>query len=318
MKFIASATQYLEFEHQSEYATVNGKTLLLPIPVYMRDGVCMVPYAVISRLIDGGLTFKRDAAEHIITISRVGYYEEDRWICDELSFTDKDFDVFSAVQSIPAAPYEYSIDISEYLAYIDPADTAPYLILANREHAITEDPKNLTDIPAKWTGASSSTKDYKMDAGATQALIAMMSAMEADGVKDVFVTSAYRSYERQAALFAQYVSEEMAEHGCSREEAEALVLEYSARPGTSEHQTGLCIDFMTNGMKELNNEFENTAAFRWLSENAHQYGFILRYPAHKTDIVGYSYESWHYRFVGKTIACEIYEKDLTLEEYLKK
>ena len=74
---------------------------------------------------------------------------------------------------------------------------------------------------------------------------------------------------------------------------------------------------MTNTMTDLDETFEDTAAFRWLSENAYKYGFILRYPSNKTDITGYKYEPWHYRFVGRTVAAEIYNSGLCLEEYLE-
>ena len=93
------------------------------------------------------------------------------------------------------------------------------------------------------------------------------------------------------------------------------VLTYSAYPGTSEHQTGLCLDFITDNMTDLDESFEDTAAFRWLSENAHKYGFILRYPEDKVDLTGYKYEPWHIRFVGLDMAEKIHSCGLTLEEY---
>ena len=73
---------------------------------------------------------------------------------------------------------------------------------------------------------------------------------------------------------------------------------------------------MTSAMTDLDESFENTAAFKWLQENAYKYGFILRYPTDKTDVTGYKYEPWHYRFVGRTAATEIHDSGLCLEEYL--
>ena len=94
-----------------------------------------------------------------------------------------------------------------------------------------------------------------------------------------------------------------------------MVLSYSAEPGTSEHQTGLCLDFVTStAMLDLT--FQSTKAFAWLSQNAYRFGFILRYPADKTAVTGYSYEPWHYRFVGREAATEIHLRNLTLEELL--
>ena len=97
-----------------------------------------------------------------------------------------------------------------------------------------------------------------------------------------------------------------------------MALEYSARPGTSEHQTGLCVDFMTSAMKELNNSFENTAAFKWLIEHCADYGFILRFPKGKEAITGVIYEAWHFRYVGDAATAHaIMDNGLCLEEYLQ-
>ena len=110
----------------------------------------------------------------------------------------------------------------------------------------------------------------------------------------------------------------MAEKGISREEAEAIVSATSAREGESEHQSGLCVDFIQNGKLELENSFEKTRAFEWLTKNAHKYGFILRYPKNKEEITGYTYEPWHFRYVGIDAATVIYEDNICLEEYLAK
>ena len=87
----------------------------------------------------------------------------------------------------------------------------------------------------------------------------------------------------------------------------------TARAGFSEHQTGLAIDILTYNVTLSN--FEETDAFKWLSSNAYKYGFILRYPKGKEDITGYEYESWHYRYVGVEIATQIFEEDITFDEY---
>jgi len=88
---------------------------------------------------------------------------------------------------------------------------------------------------------------------------------------------------------------------------------YSARPGFSEHQTGLTVD--VDNAKLSYTDFDKTNEFKWMMENAHRFGFILRYPKDKEDITGYSYESWHYRYVGVDIATYIYEHNITLDEY---
>lgn len=119
----------------------------------------------------------------------------------------------------------------------------------------------------------------------------------------IIVTSAYRDYQYQQKLFEEY----------TKEKGEAYALECSARPGHSEHQTGLAIDVA--GSNDDYDEFESTIEFPWMKENAHLYGFILRYPKGKEKITGFKYEPWHYRYVGNEIAKIIYEENITLEEY---
>jgi len=117
------------------------------------------------------------------------------------------------------------------------------------------------------------------------------------------VISSYRGFNYQKTLYDNYALKDGIEKADT----------YSARPGFSEHQTGLVID-VDNGKTDFNN-FENTKEFEWMINNSYKYGFILRYPYGKENITGYSYESWHYRYVGKDIAEYIFHNDLTLDEY---
>ncbi|GKV65461.1 MULTISPECIES: M15 family metallopeptidase [Sporosarcina] len=120
--------------------------------------------------------------------------------------------------------------------------------------------------------------------------------------------STYRSYDYQVTLYNRYVERD----------GEKAADRYSARPGYSEHQTGLAFD-----IGEVNHEkhwastsFGDTEAARWLGGNAYKYGFVLRYPEGKEHITGYMHESWHYRYVGKDMAEQIFKRNITLEEYL--
>lgn len=115
--------------------------------------------------------------------------------------------------------------------------------------------------------------------------------------------SSYRSYDYQVNLYNRYVEQD------GKEEADT----YSARAGFSEHQTGLVVD--VDNRKIDYTEFESTKEFTWMQENAHRYGFILRYPEGKENITGYQYESWHYRYVGEEIATYIHENKITFDEY---
>ena len=102
--------------------------------------------------------------------------------------------------------------------------------------------------------------------------------------------------------------------GKSREEAEAAAMLYSEIAGTSEHQTGLCVDIL-QGNYGLTKDFENSSAYRWLSENAYKFGFILSYPSGKESVTGFQYEPWHFRFVGREVSSAIYTSKITLGEY---
>ncbi|PIC76881.1 D-alanyl-D-alanine carboxypeptidase [Sporosarcina sp. P19] len=120
--------------------------------------------------------------------------------------------------------------------------------------------------------------------------------------------STYRSYDYQVTLYNRYVERD------GQEAADR----YSARPGYSEHQTGLAFDIgeVNHEKHWASNSFGDTEAAKWLAANAHQYGFILRYPEGKEDKTGYMHESWHYRYVGKDKAEHIFKQNITLEEYL--
>ena len=119
------------------------------------------------------------------------------------------------------------------------------------------------------------------------------------------VRSAFRSYQDQEKLYEEYKTKDT--------NADA----YSARPGHSEHQTGLAFDIgSVESARDLTISFGNTTEGAWLARNAHKYGFIIRYPEGKTHITGYQYEPWHVRYVGTKIAHEIFTKKVTLEEYV--
>ena len=120
---------------------------------------------------------------------------------------------------------------------------------------------------------------------------------------DIRIISAYRSFEYQESLYNKYL----------KTDDKKIVDTYSARPGYSEHHTGLAIDI--DNVKLDFNKFYLTKEFLWMNENAHNYGFILRYPKNKEYITGYSYEPWHYRYVGREIATYIKKHNSTYEEY---
>ncbi len=202
--------------------------------------------------------------------------------------------------------YEYYTDVSAYLQYIDTRDEA-YLVLANRSNPIGKD-YIPTDLKPILQGYSMVMKDC-----AAKAFEAMYKEMKALNMWDAGISNTYRSYETQYKLYYErYIPQEKRDHpDYTDEQIMALVDTYSARPGTSDHQTGLAVDF-----SPVSSKFEETKAYDFLIENAYKFGFILRFPKGKTDITGYMFESWHWRFVGREAATFIYENGITLEEYV--
>ena len=232
--------------------------------------------------------------------------------------------------------YEYKTDVSASVNFFTTGLAPEYLMLANKTYALGEDfaPENLVTL----TCPTSNGKTVYLESRAAESLYAMLSEMQADNVTDIKVTSGYRSYAYQQQLYRDYLNREKSgitpdayayfgvdyiktnytDKGLDRlSEADAVrvVLSYSAAPGTSEHQSGLCVDFVTSDAG-LDRSFENTDAFDWLSRNAYRFGFILRYPESKTSVTGYSYEPWHFRFVGREAATEMVMRGMTLEEFL--
>ena len=130
------------------------------------------------------------------------------------------------------------------------------------------------------------------------------------------ICSAYRSVERQEQVFGDSMKERVKD-GMSYWDAFNETSLNVAIPGTSEHALGLALDLISNQYTELDERQETTAEAKWLKENCHKYGFILRYPPEKTNITGIIYEPWHYRYVGVEDATEIMKLGITLEEYLQ-
>lgn len=207
----------------------------------------------------------------------------------------------------------YATDVSQYLEYIEPRSDE-YLFLVNPTHTLAAD-----DVPADLTDCIYTRQDgrktQQLRLYAAKALEAFMAEGKALGKVDrVSVTSAYRSYEYQDYLFNLYC-EENKDKFPTREEVENYVLTFSTRPGTSEHQSGLCMDMHNLG--SANVAFAQKPEAKWLAENCYRFGFILRYPADKTEITGITYEPWHFRYVGRYHATRMHELGLCLEEYIE-
>jgi len=148
-----------------------------------------------------------------------------------------------------------------------------------------------------------------LDSRAAPFALLMMEAARNDGITLTLV-STFRSIERQTINFLSRY-ENAISRGLSPDAAFDYTASMIAIPGTSEHNAGVAIDF-----NWIDERFDQTETFRWLRDNAHNFGFILRYPRNTTHITGIIYEPWHFRFVGLYHAAKIHESGLTLEEYM--
>lgn len=173
------------------------------------------------------------------------------------------------------------------------------LVLVNAEYS----------LPKNWDGELTELSNgERVDARIYPELQRMFDDMRAQGAYPV-VASGYRSREEQQDEMDGKIAE-LNTQGFTPSEAEEEALKWVAAVGHSEHQTGLAVDINADGVNSTGEE-----VYDWLAANAWQYGFILRYPAGKTEITGTAYEPWHYRYVGQDAAQDIHQRGLCLEEY---
>lgn len=176
-------------------------------------------------------------------------------------------------------------------------------MLVNKYYNLSKEyqPDDIIPISSSYAwgeNGSKTTRQLTFDA-----FLNMYNAAKEDGIT-LMINSSYRTYEEQETVYKNYEKKYGSEYAD----------EIAARPGHSEHQTGLALDIFcaTNSNR---NTFKDTEAYQWLLNNAYKYGFILRYPEGKENITGFTFESWHYRYVGKEIAQYIYENSITFDEY---
>lgn len=181
-------------------------------------------------------------------------------------------------------------------------------ILINKQNSVSEDYCADDLSPINYYAEDRDPQWRYMRAEAADSFHKMVEAARAEGI-DFVMTTAYRSYGFQSILWNNAV-----ERYGTEEDANNMV----ARPGESEHQSGLAVDISSaENDYQLNENFGDTEAGKWVAEHADEYGFILRYPADKTDITGYGFEPWHLRYVGVTAAEEISGQGVVLEEYIE-
>ena len=187
-------------------------------------------------------------------------------------------------------------------------DTSTVTYLVNREHPLPEDfvPEGLTAPDIRFAFSDTTIDKAKMTPEAGEALALLFDTAYDEAGLTLYGVSAYRSYARQYTIYATNLVTRGIAH----------TNRYSAAPGRSEHQTGLAIDIScASEGYSLETTFSDTPEGVWIAQNAHRFGFILRYPKDKEHITGYNYEPWHIRYVGTELAAYLYETGLTLDEY---
>lgn len=195
----------------------------------------------------------------------------------------------------PIAVNESSLT-AEKTAFIQSEDWR--LLLINRTHPIPEDTN--CELAMLSNGRS-------VDTRILPDLQEMFDDARAEGIRPI-VGEGFRTRKQQQDIMNRRIADYIMA-GYPRKDAEKAAASYVALPGTSEHELGLAVDINAeNG--------DSSSVYSWLAENAWKYGFILRYPEGKEQVTGISYEPWHYRYVGKDAAREIYAQQITLEEYL--
>ncbi len=189
-----------------------------------------------------------------------------------------------------------------------------YTFLVNKDHLLSSDyvPENLVITDNN----ENNFHDYKdaslkpmISADIMPYFEALQNAALDAGLRKIIVDSGYRSFEYQKVVFDKSVVEKGIDE----------TLRSVALPGSSEHQTGLAIDvaYMDNGVY-IEKTSDSDPEIKWLKENAHKFGFILRYPEEKEDVTGFKYEWWHYRLIGVEMATILYSEGITLDEYHRK
>ena len=224
--------------------------------------------------------------------SKEEYYVEDNYERYLKYKEENNVDIKEAIRCVNA-----NIDYKFYTNIVNTDLSKGILILVNKYNRLSS-----SYSPDLVTMESNYSRDgQRMEKEAYSHFKEMVDAAKKDGIK-IYNISAYRSYSSQNSLYTMYSNRD----GVTKADT------YSARPGHSEHQTGYATDIIcaSSGCK-----FEEKKEYEWLKDNSYKYGFIIRYPKGKEYITGYTFEPWHYRYVGLDVAKYIYEHDITFDEY---
>lgn len=296
-------TKYYNNKYINDYLLINyHKTpnFIKNISILLEKGYKYIDINNIYNTLNDNsinLIISYDYIEDLNNILSINYFKEDN-LDRYIKYNNKtNLDIETVLTYV-----NIGLDNDYYTNVSNISNQEDILVLVNKYNKLKKDyePSDLKTINSKyqWYGRSN-----KLRKDASIAFEEMCEDAKKDNIY-IYAGSGYRSYNTQLSLYNKYVAED----GFKAAET------YSARAGYSEHQTGLAMDIANKTSFISKDDKEYT----WLINNSYKYGFILRYPKGKENITGYMYEEWHYRYVGKNVAKEIYEAKLTYEEYLAK
>lgn len=276
LKLSSDTGAYAVFVPGKSTANINGVELDMPAPALLDNDMLWLPCDFIISTFEG-VTVTVDREKNKITVLRE---ETEGSKPGKPIYADVTFNVEPPDQSDRILDminsYDFLTDVSAALVYLNPADSK-YLMLVNQTNPLGQAyvPSPLEALDRKITLYSN---EIQLEKYARHALEAMFAELHTAGFDDVYVSSGYRSYSTQDTLFSYYVQEEINNNSLTEAEAKERVKKYSAPPGFSEHQSGLCTDLIVSGMTGLDNTFAGYPVYGWLIENSYKFGFVLRYP----------------------------------------
>lgn len=263
-------------------------------------------------------------------LGKIGYTKEEVMDLKKLDTTTLDYLLTipynKKISSLTNETYFMEKNLKKYISYLDKYDNLSdviaiinvgsnnewytntkntdlnkgHLMLTNKFHFLdnTYTSNNMVKVSNRYSYG----ENQMLTSETFSAFLNMFNAAKNEGLT-LIINSSFRSFEEQDEVYNELLSTRGDEYANKM----------AAKPGYSEHQTGMAIDIQTYGSNASN--FEEFDEFKWLQNNAHKYGFILRYPKDKKYLTGYEYESWHYRYVGIEVATYIYQNQITFDEY---
>ncbi|MCC3357724.1 M15 family metallopeptidase [Bacillus sp. REN16] len=253
-------------------------------------------------LVASSLFFTREAFSDILQESYTSIKEV---VVGKIALSKENDEEIVSAPETQTAGEQTEVAPEDVKPAIDPND--PFLLLVNKEVGVLDEtyvPQNLAVPNVAFSTSVAERKQMVKEAA--DALEQLFAAASNDGIT-LHAQSGYRSFGTQEYLYDSYV----------RANGEEAASTFSAKPGQSEHQTGLAMDVTSDSVdNQLVQEYGETVEGKWLAEHAEEYGFIIRFQLGKEDITGYMYEPWHLRYVGVEHAKYMTEHGLTLEEYL--